>query len=375
VIYVLLTLLLQPLLRLTSRRCRTQVQSILVVQTAKIGDAICTSPMLRELRRAYPKANITVACAALTAPLFANNPHVSNIVAIDSGTLKGWTGKWRQAAALRREGFDVAICCNAGATWPVVLAWAGIPRRIGLVPNYSGSTTQLAGRLWSASAAHRSGRMVMETYFDMLRTLGLSPDGLDKEVFATAGAMGRVTPLLREGVACMGVAVSAGNKLKELGQEKLTEIIHGLLTAQSGSCVILLGTSADRKAAGAIIASLPQAQRSRVIDTTGELGLDELPALMSGLAIFVGVDSGLTYMADALGIPLVSVAGPADMADARPLGPRAVILRRDLPCAPCSHYFLAPYDCRIGTRACVTEVSAGEIVSAARRLLGNANVR
>lgn len=368
-IYVLLTLLLQPLLRLASRRECMPPRNILVIQTAKIGDAICTSPLLRELRHALPAAHITVACAPLTAPLFRNNPHVNEVLAIDMAGLKGLAGKWRLARALRRNGHDAAICCNAGATWPVVLAWAGIPRRIGLIPNIMGNTTQLAGRLWTASAQHRSGRLVMETWFDMLRLLGLKPASLDKEVFASAEAAAKVAQLLPHGGACIGIAVSAGNKLKELGRDKLAAVAGGLLAASPDDRVVLLGTTADREAAQAIIARLPQAQGARAIDSTGAFGLDELPALLARLSLFVGVDSGLTYMADALGIPLVSVAGPADMADARPLGAQAVIIRRDLPCAPCSHYFLAPYACRIGTRACILEITAAEIITAGLQLL------
>ena len=94
-----------------------------------------------------------------------------------------------------------------------------------------------------------------------------------------------------------------------------------------------------------------------------------MPELLARLALFVGVDSGLTYMADALGIPLVSVAGPADMQDARPLGRHATILKRDLPCAPCSHYFRAPYACRIGTRECIKDITAEEISTAALKTL------
>lgn len=367
--YVLLTWLLRPLLWLVARHGHWPPQSILVIQTAKIGDAICTSPLLRELRRALPAAHITVLCAPLTAPLFRNNPQVNDVLAIDMAELKGLAGKWRLARALRRASHDVAICCNAGAAWPVVLAWAGIARRIGLIPNYAGRTTALAGYLWTASAPHRSGRLVMETWFDMLRLLEVEPGSLDKEVFASAAAPGKVAARVPAGVALVGIAVSAGNKLKELGCDKLTAVVAELLTVRPADHVVLLGTAADRDAARFITATLPPELRARVIDTTGAFGLDELPALIARLSLFVGVDSGLTYMADALGIALVSVAGPADMADARPLGAQAVIIRRDLPCAPCSHYFLAPYDCRIGTRACIAEVGAGEIVTAGLQLL------
>jgi hypothetical protein len=58
------------------------------------------------------------------------------------------------------------------------------------------------------------------------------------------------------------------------------------------------------------------------------------------------------------------------MRETRPLGPEVVILQRaDLPCAPCAHIFNAPYTCRVGTRACVEDIPAREIVTAALSLL------
>jgi ADP-heptose:LPS heptosyltransferase len=75
-------------------------------------------------------------------------------------------------------------------------------------------------------------------------------------------------------------------------------------------------------------------------------------------------------MADAVGIPLVSVTGPCNMQETRPLGKQVILLQRaDLPCAPCAHIFHAPYTCRVGTRACIREISAIEITKAVSKLL------
>jgi hypothetical protein len=54
------------------------------------------------------------------------------------------------------------------------------------------------------------------------------------------------------------------------------------------------------------------------------------------------------------------------------VGQRVIILQRtNLPCVPCSHTFDAPYTCRVGTRACIKEISAVEIARAALALLTN----
>lgn len=368
-IQVLLSWIFLPPLWLLQRRGVGAPMRILVVQTAKIGDAVCTSPLLRELHTTFPHAALAVLATPLTAPLFRASPRVDQVIECDGLALRGPLAKLRLALRLRRERFDLALCCNAAAHWPCLLLWAGIPRRVGIVPNYLGNSMRLASGLWTEAVPHRGGRLVMETYGDMLAACGLPAGSLDKEVYAEAGTEDKARAIVPNGPEAVGIAVSSGNKLKELGEHKLAGILARLLARRPAARVVLLGTAADRALAEALITCLAARFSGRIIDACGATNLAELPALLQRLDVFVGVDSGLTYMADSLGLPLVSVAGPADMDDARPVNPRAVVIRRELPCAPCSHYFRAPYGCRIGTRACITEVTEDEIVAAVCRLL------
>ena len=89
-----------------------------------------------------------------------------------------------------------------------------------------------------------------------------------------------------------------------------------------------------------------------------------LPALLATLDCFVGVDSGATYLADALDVPVVDFMGPADAQDQRPTSSRATIIVSEEPCAPCSHAFDAPYACRFGTRACMTRAPLARMAEA-----------
>jgi len=368
-IQVLLTLLLAPLLRLFLRRGTTPPQKVLVIQVAKIGDVICTTPLLRELRAGLPQARITVLAGSVAAPLLRANPRVDAIMTADPPQWHGLLAKLRLAARLRREHFDAVLCCNGGAVWPAVTLWAGIPLRIGVLPNFAGRTQHLANRLWTAGVQHRGDRLIVETYFEMLRRLGLAPVRPEKEVFAAAGAEERSAALLPEGGPLIGIAVSAANKLKELGGDKLAAVAKGLLAAFPTCRIVLLGTAGDAARAAAVLGALGPQQRERVIDTCGRLELADLPQLLRRLAAFVGVDSGLTYMADALVLPLVSVAGPCNMAETRPVNPRAAIIQRQLPCLPCAHIFRAPATCHTGTLACVREVTADEIIASVREIL------
>ena len=368
-IQTLLSLLLAPLLQLFCRRVATPPQNVLVIQAAKIGDVICTTPLLRELRAGLPQARITVLAGSVTAPLLYANPRIDAVMVADPAQWRGLAGKLQLSARLRRARFDTVLCCNGGAIWPAVTLWAGIPVRIGVLPNFAGRTQTLANRLWTAGEPHHGDRLIVNTYFGMLRLLGLAPVQPEKEVFAAAGAEERVAALLPAAGPCIGIAVSAANKLKELGSDKLAAVAQGLLVAFPTCRIVLLGTASDTLRAAAVINAIEPQLRERVVDTCGRVTLADLPALMKRLAAFVGVDSGLTYMADALELPLVSVAGPCNMAETRPVNPQAIIIQRRLPCLPCAHIFRAPATCHVGTLACVRDITATEIEAAVRAAL------
>ena len=367
-IHLLLTLLLSPLLRLFAGRAHEQPARVLVIQLAKIGDLLCSTPVFRELKRCYPVVELSVLATKINAPLLRCNPRVDHVVEADARQFRGLAGKWRLIALLRRGRYDTVICLNAGAAYATAALWAGIPRRLAVLSNFGGSTHRLAAHLWTDVEPHQGDRLIQATYLALLERLGVRDGSIAKEVFPAPGAAEKVSALLDSNTGpLLGIGVSSANRLKALGNEKIIELARRMLTAYPGLSVILIGGPEDAQQACEIRQALPS---ERVIDSCGKLGLAELPALLEKLSTYLGVDSGVTYMADAVGIPVVSVAGPCNMEETRPTGKRVVIIQRaELPCQPCAHIFKAPYSCWVGTRACIVDVSAAEIAAAVSSLL------
>jgi ADP-heptose:LPS heptosyltransferase len=374
-IYALLTLFVSPLLRwLAGPGNPSAPRRVLVIQMAKIGDLLCSTPVFRELKRCYPHAEVHVLANPVNLPMLELDPNVDRVLPASATEFKGFAGKLGLVRRLRAERYDAVVCLNAGVAYAVCSLWALIPVRLAVLPNFCGRAYRLASRLWSAVEPHRGDRLIQDTYLGVLSRLGVSGGSHAKVLHAAPGAAERVRTLLGDAPPpLVGIGVSSANKLKELGTEKLAAVAAGLMARDPALRIVLVGSAADRPQAVAIVAEVPEPER--MIDTTGMLGLAELPALLARLSAYVGVDSGVTYMADAVGVPLVSVAGPCNMAETRPLGNHAFIIQRQLPCAPCAHIFAAPYHCRTGTHACTRTVGAEEIVAAAGRLLDRAAIR
>ena len=359
-LYILFTYLAAPVLYfLILLRRRKQIKNILVIQTAKIGDLISSTPVFREIKNGYPEAHLTVMATTVTRELLENNPHVEKVITINHADCKGLAGKLRLATLIRKGKYDIAVCLNPSVLFALATLWGLVPSRISVMPNFLGTTFKCASVFFSSRERHVSGRLVIETYMRMLRAIGIESNNITKEVYKSETAEGRVRRLLG-GVSkpLIGIAVSSGNKLKELGPEKIIGLAAILLDSTDVS-IVLIGSSQDRNSSSLILKAL--GKRERILDATGELSLGELPALIERLSLFVGVDTGIVYMADALSVPVIDIAGPSDMEDQRPTGAKSVILQEKIQCVPCSHAFHAPYACMRNTRECIQLMSVREI--------------
>lgn len=370
--YLLLTWLLAPLalLRLARGRALISPQNILLIQTAKIGDYICTTPLIRALRSTYPDARLILLVNPLSEPLARYQPGVDEVLTLVGGRISGFSGRLALYRMLRHKRLDTTICISPNQAFLLIPFLAGVRWRASILPNFGGSSYQLATPFLNATETHRQGRMMVETGMALLQRLGVKASLPDKEIVAAPCAEQRVMsvfPMLATG-SWIGLGVSSGNKLKELGHNQLADLIDRLLALDHG--IVLIGSAAEQRLAGELCRA---GNSSRLIDSTGRVPLEDLAALIDRLSLYVGVDSGITYLADARGIPVIDIMGPADPEDQRPTGSQAIVIRTELACAPCSHSFLAPYDCAIGTRACVLQTNIQRVAKSAQEMLRNEN--
>lgn len=353
-IYLLLTWLAAPLLWWRAlRRQPGESGRILVIQTAKIGDFVATTPVFRALRSRLPAVEIVALLHPVNVPLAEGLDSIDRIIALPKPGFKGWAGK-RWLLDQLAEGYDGVLVLSPNLTTLLAPFWAGVPQRVSVLADRRQGSARLAWPFLTHGEAHLTGRLFRETALRALAGFGI---GVDAGLLALANeiplaASGKMKAQVLLGAAprpLVGLGLGAGNRMKALAPAQLQALACGIVE-RTAATLILIGTVEDRPAATEVLAALPA---GRAIDSTGQCSLAELPALLGALDCFVGVDSGATYMADALGVPVVDFMGPADADDQRPLGPRAVVSRSAEPCAPCSHAFDAPYACRLGTRACI----------------------
>jgi len=338
---------------------------ILVRAPNWVGDAVMAIPALDAIRARWPDAEIAVLGIPATAGLLGGQSFADRTIVYErGGRHTGFWGGERLSAELAREKFDVAVVLpnSFEAAW---IAWrAHIPTRIG----YARDGRRVL--LTTAVKPPRAGEIPAHHsyyYLELLRragwidkmpaslaaTLRVSAEAKDaaEAALRSAGARGRT---LRCAVA-PGAAFGTAKRWLPSRYGDLAK----RLRADWDADVILVGTGADRADAEAIAARLG----GNAINMAGKTSAAELPAMLAACDVFIGNDSGASYVAAAVGLPVIAIYGPMPPEIAYPITPRLQIVRHAVSCSPC-----LLRDCPVDHR-CMTRIEVDDVLGAARKWL------
>jgi heptosyltransferase-2 len=346
---------------------------ILVRAPNWVGDAVMAIPALDAIRARWPEAEIAVLGIPSIAGLLSGQTFADRTIVFNRGGEHGgvW-GRERLAAELARESFDIAILFpnSFEAAW---LAWrAHIPERIGYARDARGML------LTRAVARPRAGEIPAHHsyyYLELVRRVGWIdrlPESLEatlrvsvearaaaEAALVRAGARPRASGAARVGpLRCaLGPGAAFGTAKRWLPSRYASLALR--LRSEWGADVILFGAPSDREAADAIAASVG----GNIINMAGQTSAAELPAFLATCDVFIGNDSGATYVAAAVALPVIAIYGPMPPEIAYPITPRLEIVRHPVSCSPC-----LLRNCPVDHR-CMTRIEVDDVLSAARKWL------
>ena len=345
------------------------VQQIVVRGPNWLGDAVMCEPALRSLQRLFPHASITLLVKPGVAGLFESHPAVDRVFLYDDkGRHAGLTGKWRLAADLRREAFDLAVLFQNAFEAALLAALAGIPRRYGYATD--GRSLLLSDPV--APPDRRSPIHQVEYYWNLLKPLGLTGDPARPELFVSADEEGRMAERLAQtGITSEHVVIginpgSTYGGAKRWLPERFAESAErlGLSLSASGRrpAVVVIGARGE-EALGRDIASrvsVPSAVLS------GATTIRELMAAIKRCQVLLTNDTGPMHIAAAFQVPVVAIFGPTDWRTTSPFGDEHALLRHPVDCAPCM-LRECPIDHRCMTGVTVPQVSEAGVSILSRR--------
>jgi heptosyltransferase-1 len=284
---------------------------VLIVKLSSLGDVVHAMPAVQDLRRAHPEAHIDWRVDPGFAPLVRRVDGIDEVIAAPLRRWRGawWTGAVRKEfgalrARLARTPYDAVIDLQ-GLTKSALLArFARLAKgghRYGL-----GNRTDGAG--WEPAARWLVDRPIrLEPHVHALdRSRRLVAQALGFEIETPPHYGLRATPLRPPHSAPTVAFVHGTSRDDKLWPQAHWVTLGKRLLAAGWRIALPQAGEAEQTRAEMIAASL-QFERAPQVEVWPSLTLDAVLDRLAGVQGVIGIDSGLSHIAVALGLPHVQI--------------------------------------------------------------------
>lgn len=291
---------------------------ILVIRLDRIGDLVLTSPLLRELRRSFPQAWITLVASQTVVSLAQGCPHVSETFFLEAKA-DGLRAKWRRwrentrlawnhllarhytHVLLPRYGVDhymsYQLASLVRAPERIAFSIAAEPAKAKANRGWDSFPTRALSPVHSCHEVERS--------LLLLASLGHQAITRELELWLDSACRRRAVEITAPfaGLTLIGVCPSSHELERDWPFDRFIEIFAALSDANAVRFLVFgspeqtwIGTLLERY-------SFPQVE-----NLVGRVSLDEAAAVIGHCDLFLTVDTGLMHVAAAQKVPVVEIS-------------------------------------------------------------------
>jgi heptosyltransferase-1 len=274
--------------------------NILLIKTSSLGDVVHNLPVVSDIRARFPRARIDWVVEEAYQDIVGMHPGVHRAIPV---ALRRWRGNMLKPAHWREFGqYRHAL---SGMRYDCVIDTQGLIKSALLARAASGAHHGFAG-----SSAREP---LAAKFYDVTHVLPRDLHAVVRNRRLAALALGYELPLALDygitvppGVGPVEprpycVLLHATSRADKLWPEKAWVRLGGELAQQGCVSILPWGDAAERARSERIARALPGA-----IVPPG-LGILPIAGLLAGAQAVIGVDTGLTHLAAALGRPVVAL--------------------------------------------------------------------
>ncbi|WP_319582427.1 lipopolysaccharide heptosyltransferase II [uncultured Pseudodesulfovibrio sp.] len=343
-----------------------EYKKIGVWQTAFLGDAVLTLPLLKALKDRYSDAEIHFFVRAGVQSVFEGQPEITQVRPFAKrGKQKSLNAAVRLGWEIGREGFDLWISTHTSLRSALVAGATGIKRRIGYShPWYNRlAYTETVDRRFNELAE-------IERLMELARPLGITGPApkarliLPEESVLAAARFWETSAFDRP---VLGLHPGSTWPTKCWPVQYFSDIVTKA-TAEGAHVLVFAGPGEEQVAAQVIDGA--KADPLRVTNLAGQLSLPDLAAYLGRLDAYLTNDSGPMHLAWTQDVPLVALFGPTvEQLGFFPRGANSTVLQNDgLECRPCGLH--GPKKCPKGHFKCMQELTTDRVWDALKVKLG-----
>ncbi|HET8586919.1 MAG TPA: glycosyltransferase family 9 protein [Candidatus Limnocylindria bacterium] len=286
-----------------------ETRSVVILRALQLGDLLCSLPALRSLRGRLPDAHIALIGLPWARELVDRIDSVDELIEFpgfpgmpeveaDASVLPAFFDR------MQARRFDLALQMHgSGLVSNAFVSMLGARHSAGFgVPGVPNGLDHVV--------AYPTGRSEVRRQLTLMRSLGLVTDDerlalpLTDVDHAALRALPEAAQLRPGTFACLHPG--ARDRRRRWALERFATVGDAL--AAEGLQVVLTGVADDASLTAMVAAQM----RRPAIDLAGRTSLGALLALLAGARLLVANDTGVSHLADALGVPSVIVFSGSD---------------------------------------------------------------
>ncbi|MBL7074510.1 glycosyltransferase family 9 protein [candidate division KSB1 bacterium] len=356
-IYSLGNLLFQPFkIPLDRNIDLSTIKKILIMKLFAIGDVLNATPAIRNLRKLFPHAEISMLIGEWSAGVVRGNPHLDRVFVVDDQSFHHhhlWK-LWLLVLKLRQEKFDLIFVFHRSLVLNLFALLVGGRFRVGL--DCDGEGFPHTHRIKEDGVDHE-----ISIYNKLPSFVGSSDLDMQMEVFPDLKDEDFSREFIRENDLmnmpiiglCPGGARNPGEDMPQRRWDGYLELVRKLRTKDYH--VVLFGGPGEE----AISSRIMEGVGNGVYSLVGKATLLQTAAVMRVCKVVVAHDSGLMHLATAVKVPTIALFGPTDPKRKAPVGISHRVIYKRLLCSPCYHRGKFP-EC--GTKECMKQITSDEVM-------------
>ncbi len=282
------------------REERLKPERILLIRLDHIGDVVAATSVLEPLRKAFPRAVIDFMVPSWSKDIIKEDPFINEHIVFDApwfdrkcnGIAKGIKGFFDMAKLLKDRQYDTVIDLRGDFRHIAAMFVARADKRISY--GITGGGFLLTDKVPYEGTMHETDRNTA-----LLKPLGVKCEASGVKLHLSRGEFHRADSLKKEtGVKdpYAVVHVVPGHSAKAWDASRFSEVVE-YLSKEKALQVVAVGSGDDKE----FIRSIKINSSVEFVDLSGKTSLGTLAAILKGASLFVGVDSGPSHIAVAVG--------------------------------------------------------------------------
>ncbi len=301
------------------------------------------TPVLQDIRHAFPHAHISALGGEPIRALLEHNPNIDAFLPFSKKEIP------QLVQTIQEKQFDLGILLTGSFSSAWLFFRARIPRRLG----YRGHFRSLLLSPGVRKSEFHEKQHLVKTYKELLSPLDIAVSDTAPKLFVTDEEKQKAwMRLSHHGIAkeqtLIGINPGAAYGSAKCWLPERFRTLTEELLKKPNVRIVYFGDTNGKSLVDTICKDLP------VLNVAGATTIRELMAMISHCSLLVTNDSGPMHMASALSIPVVALFGSTSAIKTGPYQ-HGTIIHKQVSCSPC-YKRTCPIDFRCMKRITVEDV-------------------